>query len=57
MTLHYDEFVSPIGRISFASNGEEVCALDFEGFETRMRGLLERASGRWNFAAARTRCA
>jgi len=45
MTLHYDEFASPIGRILFVSNGEAICALDFEGFEDRMRALLVRRLG------------
>ena len=42
MLLHYDEFVSPIGRILFASDGEAVCALDYAGYETRMSMLLAR---------------
>jgi methylated-DNA-[protein]-cysteine S-methyltransferase len=42
MLLHYDEFVSPIGRILFASDGEAVCALDYSGYESRMSMLLAR---------------
>jgi len=49
MMLHYEEFVSPIGGISFASNGEAVCALDFEGYQARMRALLERRFGTVEF--------
>ena len=45
MTLYYDEFDSPVGAITFASDGESVCALDFEGFEQRMSGLLIRRFG------------
>ena len=45
MLLHYDEFISPIGRILFASDGEAVCTLDFAGCEKRMRALLERRYG------------
>src|SRR5215217_1366905 len=42
MLLNYDEFDSPIGRILFASDGEAVVALDFEGYESRMQTLLAR---------------
>jgi methylated-DNA-[protein]-cysteine S-methyltransferase len=49
MILHYDEFASPIGGISFVSNGEAICALDFEGYEKRMRELLERRYGAVEF--------
>ena len=42
MLLHYDEFASPIGRILFASNGQAICALDFEEYRTRMNRLLAR---------------
>ncbi len=38
--LHYDEFVSPIGRILFATDGQAVCSLDFSGYESRMQALL-----------------
>ena len=40
MLLHYDEFASPIGRILFASDGEAICALDFEDYRERMKRLL-----------------
>ena len=49
MILHYDEFVSPIGGILFASDGEAICALDYEGYEKRMRSLLERRFGTVEF--------
>src|SRR4051794_16807988 len=42
MLLNYDEFSSPIGRILFATDSEGVCALDFEGYESRMATLLAR---------------
>jgi methylated-DNA-[protein]-cysteine S-methyltransferase len=42
MLLHYDEFASPIGRILFASDGEAICALDFEDYLERMKSLLGR---------------
>jgi len=45
MTLHYDEFKSPIGRILFVSNGDAICALDFEGYESRLNTLLEKRFG------------
>jgi methylated-DNA-[protein]-cysteine S-methyltransferase len=45
MTLEYDEFSSPIGRILFASSAEGLCALDFEGYEARMQTLLTRKYG------------
>ena len=49
MLLHYSEFASPIGKILFASDGEAVCALDFAGFEDRMRTLLSRRYGSVEF--------
>ena len=49
MLLHHDEFVSPIGRILFASDGEAVCMLDFAGYESRMEALLSRRYGRAEF--------
>jgi methylated-DNA-[protein]-cysteine S-methyltransferase len=45
MTLHYDEFASPVGRIFFVSSGDAICALDFEGYGDRMHALLERRFG------------
>lgn len=42
MLLNYDEFISPIGRILFASDDAAVCALDFAGYESRMETLLIR---------------
>jgi len=46
MLLHYDEFASPIGRILFASDGEAICALDFEDYRERMKRLLGRRFSR-----------
>ena len=45
MLLDYDEFLSPIGRIVFASNGQGICGLGFEGYETRWGRLFERRFG------------
>jgi len=42
MLLHYDEFASPIGRILFVSDGQAVCALDFNDYRERMNRLLAR---------------
>jgi methylated-DNA-[protein]-cysteine S-methyltransferase len=49
MLLHYDEMDSPVGRILFASDGEAVCALDFEDFASRMNTLLARRFGEVEF--------
>jgi O6-methylguanine-DNA--protein-cysteine methyltransferase len=49
MLLHYDEYVSPIGRILFASDGKAVCMLDYEGYEKRMSSLLARRFGNVDF--------
>ena len=49
MLLHYDEFTSPIGRILFASDGEAICALDFEDYRERMKRLLGRRFSRLVF--------
>ena len=52
MLLHYDEVDSPIGRILFASDGERVCALDYEGYESRMARLIARHFGAVDFQRA-----
>jgi methylated-DNA-[protein]-cysteine S-methyltransferase len=49
MLLDYDEFESPIGRIVYASNGDGVCALGFEGYETRWGPMLQRRFGAVEF--------
>ena len=47
--LDYDEVESPIGRILFASNDEGICALDYAGYESRMKDLLKRRFGFFEF--------
>ena|SRR5438876_868070 len=49
MIFDYDEYVSPIGRILFATNAGEICALDFAGYEQRMDTLLTRRFGSYSF--------
>jgi methylated-DNA-[protein]-cysteine S-methyltransferase len=52
MLLHCDEFISPIGRILFASDDQAVCSLDFSGYEERMDTLLARRYGTVEFRRA-----
>ncbi len=52
MLLHYDEVSSPIGRILFASDGGALCALDYEGYESRMARLIARHFGTVEFQRA-----
>ena len=52
MLLHYDELNSPVGRILFASDGERLCALDYEGYEERMARLVAHHFGRVEFQKA-----
>jgi methylated-DNA-[protein]-cysteine S-methyltransferase len=49
MLLNYDEFESPIGHILFASDGDSICMLDFDGYEERMTTLLRRRFGACEF--------
>src|SRR5579871_3049968 len=42
MKLHWSEFRSPIGGISFVSEGDAVCALYFSDFEDRLHAALMR---------------
>ncbi len=43
--LFIDYVESPVGRILLVSDGSKVCALDYEDYEARMRGLLARRFG------------
>jgi methylated-DNA-[protein]-cysteine S-methyltransferase len=45
MLLDYDEFESPIGGVVFASNGDGICGLGFEGYEKRWGPIFERRFG------------
>jgi methylated-DNA-[protein]-cysteine S-methyltransferase len=49
MLLHFDETISPIGRILFFSDGEAVCALEFAGREKHILALLERRFGAFEY--------
>jgi methylated-DNA-[protein]-cysteine S-methyltransferase len=42
MKLLIDRIKSPLGTISLVSDGVNLCALDFVGYEGRMMGLLDR---------------
>jgi methylated-DNA-[protein]-cysteine S-methyltransferase len=53
MLLDYDKFESPIGRIVFASNGEGICGLGFDGYEKRWGPLFERRFGTFEFRAGK----
>lgn len=46
MTWHYEIMGSPIGDIHLIAEGEALCALEFEGYEKRMRQFLKRRFGR-----------
>ena len=45
MELCYQRMVSPIGELHLITRGEVLCVLDFGGYESRMRRLLERRFG------------
>jgi methylated-DNA-[protein]-cysteine S-methyltransferase len=49
MLFHYDEFKSPLGQMMFASDGESVYALEFEGYEERMDKLLRKGFDEFDF--------
>lgn len=41
MPLFIDHLVSPVGDVLILSDGERLCALDYAGYENRMKRLLE----------------
>lgn len=45
MTLFTDRIPSPLGTVLLVSDGESLCALDYEGFEARMERLLRARFG------------
>ena len=45
MELCYQRMPSPIGELHLITWGEALCVLDFGGYESRMRRLLERRFG------------
>ena len=45
MELCYQRMASPIGELHLITQGEALCVLDFGGYESRMRRLLERRFG------------
>ena len=45
MILDYDEFDSPIGRLPFASCGDGICALGFDGYQKKLEVLFARRFG------------
>ncbi len=53
MKLYQDEFESPVGTVYVVSDGAAVRAVDFGGYEGRMRQLLDRHSSRYTLQAAR----
>ena len=40
--LYIDRVDSPIGEVLLVSDGESLWAMDFDGYEDRMTGLLAR---------------
>src|SRR5579859_954578 len=44
-TLHIDRMNTPVGNIFIITDGELLCALDYEEYEQRMRTLLQRRYG------------
>ena len=52
--LDYDEFDSPIGRILLASDIQGVCALDYDGYQSRMEGLLAHRYGAFRFRRSKS---
>ena len=45
MELCYQRMASPIGELHLITRDETLCVLDFDGYESRMRRLLERRFG------------
>ena len=55
MELYQDEIESPIGAVYVLSDGANLRALDFEGYEDRLHRLLSRRYGRCTIHAAQNR--
>lgn len=53
MELYQNEFESPIGMVYAVSDGTNLRAVDFEGYEHRLRRLLARHYGRYTLHSAR----
>ncbi|MDB5387772.1 MAG: Methylated-DNA--protein-cysteine methyltransferase [Planctomycetaceae bacterium] len=53
MDLYQDELVSPVGVIYVVSDGINLRAVDFEGYEPRMQRLLTRHYGQYTLHSAR----
>jgi O-6-methylguanine DNA methyltransferase len=53
MDLYQDEFASPVGIVYVLSDGINLRAVDFEGYETRMHRLLTRHYGHYTIHSAR----
>lgn len=53
MDLYQDEFASPVGVIYVLSDGTNLRAVDFEGYESRMHRLLARHYGEFTIHSAR----
>ena len=53
MELYQSEFESPIGLVYVVSDGDNLRAIDFEGYEHRFHRLLARHYGRYTLRAAR----
>src|SRR5271166_4500845 len=53
MDLYQDEFASPIGVVYVVSDGTSLRAVDFEGYEDRLRRLLARHYGQYTLHTAR----
>jgi methylated-DNA-[protein]-cysteine S-methyltransferase len=52
MDLYQDEYQSPVGVIYVVSDGTNLRAVDFEGYESRMHRLLTRHYGQYTLHAA-----
>jgi methylated-DNA-[protein]-cysteine S-methyltransferase len=51
--LYLDQFDSPLGEIFLVFEAETLCALDFQGYESRMMKLLEKRYGAVNLVEQR----
>ena len=50
--LDYAEIDSPVGRILAACTDAAVCALDYDGYQTRLHSLLKRNHGEYQLRQA-----
>ena len=56
MKLRFDTFESPIGQVMLVVENQNLCFVDFEGNEHRMKQLLEKRFGQYELEQVKNPC-